>query len=122
MACEQDAELSILIVDDAAMAELNERYLGHQGPTNVISFAMGEGEQGRANQTLLGDVIISADTTRDHAIDGGLAFEEVLDFYLIHGILHLLGFEHEAGGTKARQMEERQAGLMAMLYDTPIEF
>ncbi|HSO19438.1 MAG TPA: rRNA maturation RNase YbeY, partial [Desulfosarcina sp.] len=85
-----DAQLSILIVDDAQIAELNRTYLNHAGPTNVIAFPMQEGPFADITPDLLGDVVISADTARREADDAGMAFVERFDQLLIHGILHLV--------------------------------
>ena len=110
-----EAELSLALVDDEEIARLNEEYLGHSGPTNVISFPMQEGDFSGVNPDLLGDVVISADTVQTQADQLGFSFDEMLDFYLIHGILHLVGFDHEAGGEEADRMEARNLELWRAL-------
>ncbi|MES0362391.1 MAG: rRNA maturation RNase YbeY [Desulfobacteria bacterium] len=90
-----EGELSILIVDDAEIARINKTYLGRSGPTNVIAFPMTEGQFGDINPNLLGDVVISLDTAAREARDGCVSLESRFDQLLIHGILHLFGFDHE---------------------------
>lgn len=104
-----DAELSIVIVDDEEIRVLNRDYLDRDKPTNVISFSMLEGEGGDLHPDLLGDVVISADTAARDAAGAGLPFESELYFLLLHGILHLRGFDHERGSEEdARIMEEKE--------------
>ncbi|MEW5724598.1 MAG: rRNA maturation RNase YbeY [Thermodesulfobacteriota bacterium] len=102
-----EAELSILLVEDEEIAGLNRRYLGRAGPTNVISFPMREGPHGQVNPELLGDVVISTETCAAQAADSGFSPEEMLDFYLIHGILHLAGYDHEGPAEEASRMEAK---------------
>ena len=105
-----DSELSILIVDDAEIQVINRDYLERDKPTNVISFSMLEGEGGDLNPDLLGDVVISADTAARDAAEVDKPFESELYFLLLHGILHLLGYDHERGTEEeARIMEEKEA-------------
>ena len=110
-----DAQLSILIVDDPQIAELNVTYLNHEGPTNVISFPMQEGPFAGITPDLLGDVVISADTTHREAEDAGLSMTERFDQLLIHGILHLVGYDHIHSNEEAALMEGKSEALMAML-------
>jgi probable rRNA maturation factor len=106
----------VLIVDDAEIHRLNRDYLGKDRPTNVISFAMQEGEGAGVQPDLLGDVVISADTAARDAAEAGLPFEHELAFLLLHGILHLLGFDHERGTEEqALRMEARERELFALL-------
>jgi probable rRNA maturation factor len=107
-----DAELSISFVDDARIQELNRRYLGRDRPTNVLAFSMREGDFPSLHPHVLGDVIISVDTARRQSNRFGLSHTETIVLLMIHGILHLLGFEH--GGTKkrARQMALKQRELL----------
>ena len=113
-----DAQLSILIVGDEEIRQINRDYLGRDKPTNVISFAMQEGEGQGIQPDLLGDVVISAETTARDAADAGLSFESELYFLLLHGILHLLGYDHERGTHEdARQMEEREKQLFSLISE-----
>ncbi|HET9982044.1 MAG TPA: rRNA maturation RNase YbeY [Longimicrobiales bacterium] len=87
-----DAELSITLLDDAGIAALNERYLGHEGPTDVISFALyDEGEPP------LGDVYIGHAQALRQAEQNGVAEPEELARLAIHGTLHVLGEVHPEG-------------------------
>jgi probable rRNA maturation factor len=111
-----DAELSILIVDDEQIRALNRDYLQRDKPTNVISFSMQEGAGGGINPLMLGDVVISADTAARDASEAGIPFESELHFLLLHGILHLLGYDHERGTeADALKMEEREREIFHIL-------
>lgn len=90
-----DSELSVVLTDDADIAQINQEYLGHEGPTNVISFPMQEGEFSGVNPHLLGDVVISLDTAFKEAENAEISLEERFTQLLIHGILHLIGYDHE---------------------------
>ena len=111
-----DAELSVLIVDDPVIQEINRDYLGKDRPTNVISFAMQEGEAVQGAQDLLGDVVISADTAARDAREAGASFESELYFLLLHGILHLCGYDHERGSEEqASEMEAREREIFSQI-------
>ena len=110
-----DGELSILIVDDPDISELNKQYLNRAGSTNVIAFPMQEGRFSGISPQLLGDVVISADTAMKEAHDAGITFEERLTELLIHGVLHLFGYDHVTTPEDARIMEEKSRELIVML-------
>jgi probable rRNA maturation factor len=110
-----EAELSILIVDDQQIARLNEQYLHRQGPTNVIAFPMREGRFPEIALDLLGDVVISVETAYKEGQRGDLSTEERLDQLLIHGILHLLGYDHENTESEARKMEKKAQALLDLI-------
>ena len=99
-----DQHISILFTDDEQIREINRCYLGRDKATNVISFSMREGEYGHINPQILGDVVISVETARRDAIRGKLTLEEEIDFLLIHGILHLLGYNHENTSRKEAEI------------------
>jgi probable rRNA maturation factor len=107
LGCE-DAELSVVIVDDAAIAALNRRYFRRRGPTNVISFPQEEGKAGNLRPVLLGDVVISADTAERHARAAGIRTGEEILFLLVHGVLHLAGYDHEGPAAERREMEAKE--------------
>jgi probable rRNA maturation factor len=115
-----DGELSILIVDDPQIAELNRQYLHREGPTNVIAFPMREGDFPQITPDLLGDVVISVDTAEREAVSAGTSLEERFLELLIHGILHLFGYDHETDAAEARVMEEKALSLFR-LVSTGIE-
>lgn len=113
-----EAELSVLVVDDDEIQVLNRDYLQRDRPTNVISFSMQEGESAGVAADLLGDVVISADTAARDAQEAGLPFESELYFLLLHGILHLCGYDHERGTEEeARQMEEKEREVFALIRE-----
>jgi len=110
-----DGELSVLIVDDAHIAELNQTYLNHEGPTNVISFPMREGDYADIHPELLGDVVISMDTCAREADAAQILTEERFYQLLIHGILHLFGYDHIHSEEEAKVMETKSRELMALI-------
>jgi probable rRNA maturation factor len=107
-----DAELSILIVDDQQITHLNQQYLNREGPTNVIAFAMQEGPFAEIAPDLLGDVVISVETAHRQAKNAGLNMLDYFDQLLIHGILHLLGYNHEKDRSEADKMEQKAKELL----------
>jgi probable rRNA maturation factor len=110
-----DGEISILLVDDPQIAILNQKYLDRRGPTNVIAFAMREGEFAHLTPHLLGDVVISVDTAIREAHDAGLKQTRRFNELLVHGILHLFGYDHEESEKEARRMEEKSRELLEMI-------
>ena len=111
-----DAELSILIVGDRRIRQINRDYLQRDKATNVISFAQQEGEKVGGEGLLLGDVVISAATAARDAAEAGLPLASELYFLLLHGILHLLGYDHErSGAAEAARMEAREEEIFALL-------
>ena len=110
------AEVSLLLVDDVQIKEINRTYLKRNRPTNVISFAMTEGDFGHINPQTLGDIIISAETAFRDAEAGNIDFMEEIEFLLIHGLLHLLGYNHEdTDEEEADKMTSRERELFFLL-------
>lgn len=107
--CGEDAELSIAIVDDAGIQELNSKYRGIDSPTDVLSFP-------QEDDRILGDVVISLETAERQASEEGRPLKEELCILLIHGVLHLLGYDHEEE-EEAEEMEEREAEIKAAMSD-----
>jgi len=100
-------ELSLLFTDDAAIRRLNAHYRGQDKPTNVLSFPQAPGPHSGA---LLGDVILAVETVRGEAALAGKPFEDHMAHLLIHGFLHLLGYDHETdGAAEAMEALERSA-------------
>jgi len=106
-----EAELSLLLVDDKEIQEMNHRFLGRDKPTNVLSFSMREGEFALLHPHLLGDLVISIETAKRQSRQSGLNKMEMITLLVIHGILHLLGYEHERGKKQAREMATKQKDL-----------
>ncbi len=100
-------ELSLVFVNDRQITEINGDYLGRNKPTNVISFSMTEGEFGDIESGLLGDVIVSVETAYRHAAGAGSRPLDEIQYLIIHGILHLIGYDHETreDGTMMRKKE-----------------
>jgi probable rRNA maturation factor len=103
-------------VGDRAIRRINRDYLDRDRPTNVISFSLREGEYAGVAPHALGDVIISADTAAREAEAGGMEPFERTCFLLLHGILHLCGYDHErSGDAEARIMEQKERELFRIL-------
>jgi probable rRNA maturation factor len=129
-----DAELSVLFVDSSTIAALNERFLGRNGPTDVLAFPIDEEEApiGRAPDnggsgpgweppepgslpSLIGDVVICPEVAAKNAPAHAGSYDDELALLLVHGILHLLGMDHE-DEREAREMEAREQELLDQLY------
>jgi probable rRNA maturation factor len=89
------SELSIALVDDAEMKRLNGQWRGRRRPTDVLSFSLVEGQQSDYRGQMLGDVVIGIETAAQQARDRHRALDEVVSRLLIHGVLHLIGHDHE---------------------------
>ncbi len=109
------AELSILLVNDQRIAALNESWRGKSGPTNVLAFPMAEGDDAAPVMNLLGDIVISVDTAAREAADEGTTLHTRLQVLLVHGLLHLLGYDHERSGAEAERMQNREQQLLQQL-------
>jgi len=128
-----DTEVSLLFVDEAAIAALNERFLDKAGPTDVLSFPIedevdrggrspDEGGTGPASieadtdhHLLLGDVVICPAVAARNAVDHGVIFDDEIALLVVHGILHLLGMDHVAD-EEAERMERREQQLLARYH------
>lgn len=109
-------ELSISFVDDNTIKQLNNHYLQRDNSTNVLSFSLHDGEYGNINPNILGDIVISAETAQRDAAISDLSLSEEIDFLLIHGLLHLLGFNHEnTTKTQTTKMQIKERELFGML-------
>ena len=111
-----DGELSILIVDDSQIETLNREYLTRSGTTNVIAFPMREGEFSNISPDLLGDVVISVETAKKEGKMAGISMEERLTQLLVHGILHLFGYDHENNAQEALRMETKSNELLNLIH------
>jgi len=101
-------ELSVLLLDNKGIRAVNKKYLNRNRPTNVISFSLAEGEFGNINSQVLGDVVISVEKALEQAETRGTSLEEELTFLLIHGILHLVGYDHEKKGSEREKMRKKE--------------
>jgi len=128
-----DTEVSLLFVDEATIASLNERFLDKPGPTDVLSFPI-EDEADRSGRSpdeggtgpgsiepdtgrllLLGDVVICPAVAARNAVDHEVSLDDELALLVVHGILHLLGMDHEVEA-EAERMERREQQLLARYY------
>lgn len=107
----RDAELSVLLCDDATIRELNRDYRKKDRPTDVLAFAMREGEGGELHPHLLGDVVISMETARRQAQEHQRTVADEVTFLLAHGLLHLLGYDHRTAA-EDRAMRARTDALV----------
>lgn len=115
------AEVSVSLVDDAEIQQLNRDYRGKDAVTDVLSFALQEGEGPGLPVDVLGDIVVSLDTAQRQAIEvqqrlgvGDYGLFEETAFLCTHGLLHLLGHDHEVAA-EAEQMEALERALMAPL-------
>jgi probable rRNA maturation factor len=112
-----DKEISISFVDDENIQQLNKQYLGRDKATNVLSFSLQEGEFNDINPQILGDIIISVETAKRDALYGKLTFTQEIDFLIIHGILHLLGYNHENTTKKeSNKMRQKEKELFNTIH------
>ena len=123
---EPQAEISVVLADDDYIHQLNRQYRGKDRPTDVLSFAMndycaGEHEPEIAEapddiEILLGDIVISLETTARQAEEFGHSLERELAYLTVHGMLHLLGYDHENEAEQAemRQEEEHVLSLLGI--------
>lgn len=102
----RDVDICISIDDDAVLAELNQKYLGISSPTDVLSFELNENNPETGN-FYLGDILISYDRAKEQAQKAGHTTESEIRLLLIHGILHLLGYDH-VDETQKKAMWEKQ--------------
>lgn len=118
----ENSEVSVILVDDERIREINRQYLQRDRPTNVISFAMTEGYDGDLHPEILGDIIISIETAARDAMKAKLDFMDEVEFLLIHGLLHLLGYNHEDTPLdEAQKMKTKERELFRMLRHYDIE-
>jgi len=128
-----DAELSLLFVDEEAIAELNTRFLGKDGPTDVLAFPIDEepAESGRSPDSggtgpgmpsepedvpvLLGDIVICPSVAYRNAPEHAGSYDDELALLVVHGLLHLMGLDHQ-DEDEAEEMEAKERELLARHY------
>ncbi|MGH3731397.1 MAG: rRNA maturation RNase YbeY [Micromonosporaceae bacterium] len=113
------AELSILLVDSTYMTELNHRWMGGNGPTDVLAFPMdelnvdrGPGPNDPSEPSLLGDIVLCPEVAAEQAASAGHSTASELELLTVHGVLHLLGYDH-AEPDEEREMFALQKRLLA---------
>jgi probable rRNA maturation factor len=115
-----EAELSLLFVDDLQIQTLNRRYLHRDKPTNVLAFPMRKGEFSTLHPQLLGDLVISVETAKRQSNRFGLNEMEMVILLMVHGVLHLIGYEHEGTKKGDREMAAKQKELFQQVMKTGI--
>lgn len=119
-----NAELSVLLCDDATIWPLNRDFRGKDRPTDVLAFAQREGMAFPGPDDILGDVVVSLETAARQAAERGHSTEAELRILLVHGICHLLGFDHERD-EDAEVMEAKERELLrelgAVVFAAPTE-
>ncbi|MBF0614774.1 MAG: rRNA maturation RNase YbeY [Magnetococcales bacterium] len=114
----KEVEVGVLLTDDAESRQLNLTYRGLDRPANVLSFAMEDGEsfpELEAGPEMLGDLVIPFETTQAEANALGIALDSRLLHLVVHGILHLLGYDHERSPAEAERQESREIDILARL-------
>jgi len=105
-------EISILITDNDQIQQLNKKYRSVDRPTNVLAFPMQEGRFKNITPGLLGDVVISCEKAQQEADKAAISLFERMSQLLVHGILHLTGFDHETSVQDAEKMEKKSIKLL----------
>lgn len=112
---EERAELTVSLVDDDEMRQLNRDYRGKDRPTDVLAFALREGLRVPGDAVMLGDVVVSLPTAARQARERQVPVAAEVRTLLIHGVLHLLGYDHERSAAEARRMRAKERQLLLRL-------
>lgn len=107
---DNDYEISLLMTNDEVIREYNNQYRGKDKPTDVLSFPMEE-------DNILGDIAISYDTAKRQAEENEINIDRETAFLFIHGLLHLLGYDHETSEEDEKEMFELQEKILKKLID-----
>ena len=114
----EEAEVSLMLVDDQRIHALNQEYRGVDRPTDVLSFALQEDMEEEPDAVfedeMLGDIVISAQRAREQAEEYGHSFEREIVYLAVHGTLHLLGYDHEEEQDK-QEMRSKEEEVMTIL-------
>lgn len=113
-----NCELGLSVVSDNRIALLNKQYLDHDGPTDVISFPQDDDPD--SEPYLLGDVVVSADRALDRSQEFSTSLDEEFGLYIIHGILHLLGYDDQNPADKPVMENRQQFWLRSLVTDSKI--
>ena len=113
----KSSSISVLFTNDTEMIELNKKYRGKDKSTDVLSFSMREGESFPSNEKEnLGDIVISLDYVARQAEEFEVSLEDEIKRLLVHGCLHLLGYEHEGVSENvAKEMFDKQEEILQLL-------
>ena len=104
----EESELSLALVDDAEIEALNTQWRAQARPTDVLSFSLVEGDHADRREAMLGDVVISVETAARQAADRHRSLAEVVTRLMIHGVLHLIGHDHEDDEEASRMAAEER--------------
>lgn len=110
----KSSEVSILLTDNTQIKELNSQYRGKDKATDVLSFPQDISSE-LEDVRMLGDVIISLEKITEQADDYGVTFDEELYRMLVHGVLHLLGYDHVNGGRQAAKMKAKEQDMLKLV-------
>jgi probable rRNA maturation factor len=110
-----EAELSVLFIGDRAMRTLNHAWRNRDKTTDVLSFPLREGRFPHIQPDMLGDIVISVPVAVRQADEAGHSLTVELERLLVHGLLHLLGYDHEQGFREAHRMERKERQLLKKL-------
>jgi probable rRNA maturation factor len=108
------ADVSVLFTNDALMAELNERWRGKEGPTNVLSFPAAASQFAASGSAPLGDIALGFETVTKEAAASDLTLADHISHLLVHGLLHLVGYDHD-DDEEAAAMEALEVAILAKL-------
>ncbi|GKS59925.1 endoribonuclease YbeY [Nitrospira sp.] len=111
--------IAVTFVGDRTMRRLNRDYRLKDRPTDVLAFAMREASQSPPNRLLLGDVVISVPMARRHAKEAGHTVDHELTVLIVHGLLHLCGYDHERTARDARRMFRKEREVLNKLGRMP---
>ena len=111
----------MVLTGDSEIRDLSDRYLGRDRPTNVLSSSMDEEGPEESPHRILGDVVISVDTAERDARAGEIPLEDELVFLMIHGLLHLAGYDHEQAGSDEASMKALERELFQKLKGYEID-
>ena len=116
---ENDAEVSVSFIDNEQIAELNQIHMNRVGPTDVLSFPLGENGVYDTNEEtgakMLGDIVISVERAVEQADLYGHSLQREIGFLTVHSMLHLLGYDHEKGGLEYVRMREKEETALTRL-------
>lgn len=116
-----EVEVSVLLTDDATIRMFNMEYRGKDAATDVLSFSLDEEDEaepeviGGPAEHLLGDIVISVETAARQAAEYGHSLEREAGFLAVHGLLHLLGYDHEKGPAEERRMRQEEERILSEL-------
>ena len=109
-----EVNVSVAIVTDERIAELNRTFLDHVGPTDVLAFPLGELEDGAESESVFGEIVISADRAVDEAGRRKVDPTVELILYAVHGMLHLVGYDDRSSG-EVKKMRRRESEILRSL-------